>query len=206
MQADLTPRASGKAGLRRHGLEQGRPLKSTAEIDVSAEEVWEVIAEPGGLARYHPFCAATEVERWPGTGSRDSITYYSGIRYQRNFVAWEEGVGYDIELGDPPDQTARVLWRIEPTSQRTCRLSIEVFPLLKSDLGEEKKRAYEERLFGEVLQHYLGCVVAGVKFFATTGNAVIEDQFGPNPLYSGQAQRAENDQAGGRKEPRRSRP
>ena len=121
MQADLTSDASWKAGLRRYGLEHGRPLKSTVEIDVSAEDVWEVIAEPGSLAHYHPFCAATEVERWPGTGSRDSITYYSGIRYQRIFVSWHEGVGYDIELGDPPNQTARVRWRIEPTSRRTCR-------------------------------------------------------------------------------------
>ena len=169
------------------GLEQGRPLKATAGIDVPADEVWAVIAEPGGLARYHPFCAATEVERWPGTGSRDSITYYSGIRYQRNFVSWHEGVGYDIELGRPPNQTAQVRWRIEPTSPRTCRLSIEVVPLLKSDLSDEKKRAYQERLFGDVLQHYLECVVAGVKFVATTGNAVIKDQFGTNPLYSDQA-------------------
>ena len=175
---------------RRHAdvrLEQGRPLKATAGIDVPAAEVWAVIAEPGNLARCHPFCAATEVERWPGTGSRDSITYHSGIRYQRNFVSWHERVGYDIELGDPPNQTARVRWRIEPTSERTCRFSIEVVPLLKSGLGEEKKRAYLERLFGDVLQHYLECVVAGVKFFATTGKAVVKDQFGRNPLYSDQA-------------------
>ena len=165
-------------------LEHGRPLKATVGIDVPADEVWAVIAEPGGLAHYHPFCAATEVERWPGTGSRDSITYYSGIRYRRNFVSWQEGVGYDIELGDPPNQTARVRWRIEPTSRRTCRLSIEVVPLLRSDLSEEKKRAYQERLFGDVLQHYLECVVTGVKFFATTGKAVIKNQFGRNSLYS----------------------
>ena len=167
-------------------LEHGRPLTATVGIDVPAGEVWAVIAEPGGLAHYHPFCAATEVERWPGTGSRDSITYYSGIRYQRNFVSWQEGVGYDIELGDPPGQTAQVRWRIEPTSRRACSLSIEVVPLLKPGLSDEKKRVYQERLFGEVLQHYLECVVAGVKFFATTGKAVSRDQFGRNPLYSDQ--------------------
>ena len=162
-------------------------MKSTVEVEVPAARVWEVIAEPGNLAHFHPFCAATEVERWPGAGSRDSITYYSGIRYRRNFVSWHEGVGYDIELGDPPNQTARVLWRIEPTSPRACRFSIEVFPLLKSNLSDEKKRAYQERLFGEVLQHYLECVVAGLRFFATTGNEVSKDQFGTNSLYSGRA-------------------
>lgn len=176
--------ADWKGGLGRFGPEPGRPLKSSVDIDVAAEEVWKAIAEPGNLGNLHPFCAATEVERWPGTGSRDSITYLSGIRYQRNFVDWCEGVGYDIELGDPPHQTARVLWRIEPASSKTCHFSIEVFPLLKSGLDEEKKRAYRERLFGEVLQHYLDCVAQGVKFFATTGERVSRNQFGRNPLYS----------------------
>ena len=184
MQPDMLPSADWKTGLRQFGLEHGHPLKSSVDIDVTAEEVWKVIAEPGNLKHFHPFCAATEVERWPGLGSRDSITYYSGIRYQRNFVYWQEGVGYDIELGDPPNQTARVLWRVEPASPETCRLSIEVFPLLKSGLSDEKKHAYQERLFGEVLQHYLECVVKGVKLFATTGNTVNKDQFGKNSLYS----------------------
>ena len=184
MQADVSSGADWKAELRRFGLEHGRPLKSGVDIAAAAEEVWKAIAEPGNLGNLHPFCAATEVEQWPGPGSRDSITYHSGIRYQRNFVGWEEGVGYDIELGDPPHQTARVLWRIEPASPETCRFSIEVFPLLKSGLGEEKKRAYQERLFGEALQHYLDCVVQGVRFFATTGETVGKDQFGKNPLYS----------------------
>ena len=184
MQAEGSSGADWKGALGRLGLEPGRPLKSGVEIDASSGEVWKAIAEPGNLGNLHPFCAATEVERWPGPGSRDSITYHSGIRYQRNFVGWQEGVGYDVELGDPPDQTARVRWRIEPASPQTCRFSIEVFPLLKAGLDEGKKRAYQERLFGEVLQHYLDCVVRGVEFFVTTGERVGKNQFGRNPLYS----------------------
>ena len=184
MPAHVSPSADWKTGLQQWGLEPGRPLQASVEIAVPAADVWQAIAAPGSLKQFHPFCATTEVERWPGLGSRDSITYYSGIRYHRNFVDWQEGVGYDIELGDPPNQTARVLWRIAQTSPETCRLSIEVFPLLKSALSAEKKQAYQARLFGEVLQHYLECVVQGVKFFATTGKTVRKDQFGKNSLYS----------------------
>ena len=184
MPTNVFPSADWKTGLRQWGLEPGRPRQASVEIAVPAADVWRAIAAPGSLKQFHPFCAATEVERWPGRDSRDSITYYSGIRYQRNFVDWQEGVGYDIELGDPPNQTARVLWRIAQTSPETCRLSIAVFPLLKSALSAEKKQAYQARLFGEVLQHYLECVVQGVKFFATTGKTVRKDQFGKNSLYS----------------------
>ncbi len=184
MPTHVFPSADWKTGLQQWGLEPGRPLQASVEIAVPAADVWQAIAAPGSLKQFHPFCATTEVERWPGLGSRDSITYYSGIRYHRNFVDWQEGVGYDIELGDPPNQTARVLWRIAPTSPETCRLSIEVFPLLKAALSAKKKAAYQARLFGAVLQHYLECVVKGVQFFATTGQPVREDQFGKNSLYS----------------------
>ena len=184
MQTNVVPKADWQTELRQFGLEPGRPLQARVEIAVRAEAVWQIIAAPGNLKQFHPFCAATAVDRWPGRGARDSITYYSGIRYQRNFVAWQDGVGYDIELGDRPHQTARVLWRVAPTSRPTCRLSLEVFPLVKAELSAAKKQAYQDRLFGEVLQHYLECVVKGVQFFATTGRPVRKDQFGKNALYS----------------------
>ena len=93
-----------------------------------------------------------------------SITYYSGRSYQRNFVAWMEGVGYDIELGESPNLTARVLWRIAPQTASSCRFSIEVIPYLKADLEDAQKARYLERLFGDHLQHYLDCVVKGVDY------------------------------------------
>lgn len=40
------------------------------------------------------------------------------------------------------------------------------------------------REFGADLQHYLDCVVRGVKHWIETGDDVAEDQFGWDPLYS----------------------
>lgn len=167
------------------GLETGTALSATVSIAASQDKIWRGISAPGHLKNCHPFCASTAVERWPGAGARDSITYYSGRRYQRNFVEWMDGVGYDIELGNPPNQTCRVLWRIRPCSDEACDFSIEVVPYLKADLPEEKKRLYQARLFGDDLQHYLDSVVKGIEFWITTGRDVSKDQFGANPLYSG---------------------
>ena len=138
----------------------------------------------GTLGACHPFCAETNVLSWPGDGSRDTITYLSGFTYTRNFVAWFEGVGYDIELGDRPNTTARVLWRIENNSNNKSMLSIEVVPFIKTELSDEKKRQYIERLFGPILQHYLDCVVRGYDYHVTTGKSVTSNQFGRNPHYS----------------------
>ena len=167
------------------GLETGTPVSAAIEIAAPPQAVWQGIAEAGYLKRCHPFCDSTNVERWPGVGSRDSITYYSGRKYHRNFVEWFDGVGYDIELGDRPHVTARVRWRIAPLSERSCQFSIEVIPYLRAHLSHEQKLSYQDRLFGSDLQHYLECVVKGVEFWIRTGQDVAKDQFGRNPLYSG---------------------
>ena len=167
------------------GLERGRSLSASIDMDAAPSALWQGITTPGHLKRCHPFCESTTVDTWPGAGSRDSITYYSGRTYRRNFVDWIDGVGYDIELGDRPNPTARVLWRIAPISDTACRLSIEVVPYLKADLSETKKAQYQDRLFGADLQHYLESVVQGGAYWITTGRNVDKDQFGSNPLYSG---------------------
>lgn len=166
------------------GKAAGPSVRSEIAIAAPAAAIWAGLAEPGYLKRSHPFCAETEVERWPGVGARDSITYYSGRRYQRRFVAWVEGEGYDIELGEPPHQTARVLWRIGPETDGACPFSIEVVPLLPADMAPAKRDAVLAREFGADLQHYLDCVVQGVKHWIETGEDVGEDRFGWNPLYS----------------------
>lgn len=159
-------------------------VREAVRILQCSDNIWRALTQPGYLKLCHPFCASTEVETWPGVGSRDSITYYSGRRYQRNFVGWHEGVGYDIELGDQPNATARVEWRIVPQGDDRCRFSIEVFPLLPHDMPEMRKAAILDKEFGADLAHYLDCVVRGVKHWVETGTPVTEDQFGWNQLYS----------------------
>ncbi len=77
--------------------------------------------------------------------------------------------------------------RVAPLTPVRSAFSIEVVPYLKTDLPPAKKQAYQARLFGEHLTHYLDCVVRGVDHWVTTGRAVVEDQFGWNPLYSAPA-------------------
>jgi hypothetical protein len=166
------------------GLEVGPSVKADIAIAAAPAHVWGLISEPGHLKQCHPFCDKVSITSWPGASSVDSITYYSGITYKRNFVRWVEGQGYDLELGERPNLTARVHWRIVPQGEMHSHFSIEVMPYLRASLGPDKKRIYLERLFGDVLQHYLQCVVRGVKHKVETGEDVIKDQFGKNLHYS----------------------
>ena len=173
-----------EAEIAKIGLERGNSLLESIKVDVPAATVWKSISEPGYLKWTHPFCKETEVIKWPGADSRDSITYYSGRKYERHFVDWFDGIGYDLQLGETPNQTARVQWRVEPLTDSSCNFSIEVIALIRSDLSDEKKKLYQDCLFSEDLQHYLNCVVKGVAHYSSTGEPVTANQFGENPLYS----------------------
>ena len=70
-------------------------------------------------------------------------------------MTWIEGVGYDIEVGPPPDKTARVLWRIKALSEQRSELMIEVLPYLKSDLPESRKQSYQRRFLATRLPSIL---------------------------------------------------
>ncbi len=172
------------AALGARGLELGQPVRRQQDIEASAHRIWQAMSAPGYLVHCHPFCRANDVERWPGVGSRDTVHYYSGISYRREFVTWMEDAGYDLELGPGPEKTARVSWRIGPRGDARSILSIEVVPYLRAELPDRRKQAYQRRAFGTTIGRYLGSVLQGVDYFVTTGQAVRKNQFGPHPIYS----------------------
>ena len=145
LQAELTLR----------GLALGDGVCVSQVIQAASDSVWQAISQPGHFKQCHPFCRETVVLQWPGVGAKDTLTYYSGVHYQRDFVTWIEGVGYDIEVGPPPDKTARVLWRIKALSEQRSELMIGVLPYLKSDLPESRKQSYQRRFLATRLPSIL---------------------------------------------------
>lgn len=171
--------------LKESGLELGEPIKKVVEIAASIQEVWGAISKAGNLTSYHPFCKANPVHKWPNVGSCDEVVYYSGLIYQRDFIKWLEGVGYDLEIGpNPPSKSAKVSWRLAEKEENLTELSIAVTPYLKIGVPEAKRMAYLKNVFGDVIASYLESVVKGVDAFVTTGVDVEENQFGSHPMYS----------------------
>ncbi len=171
--------------LEQAGLEPGDPIVRAVPIATPAKTVWAAISKAGNLTNFHPFCAANPVESWPGTGVRDKVEYYNGVVFQRDFIDWIEGVGYDLEIGpNPPSKSAKVSWRIEPNTADGVSFSIAVTPYLKVGMPKEARQAYLDKVFGDVIASYLESVLKGLQAFVTTGVPVREDQFGSHPLYS----------------------
>lgn len=104
------------------------PVSRSIKINVPTNKVWEIIFKPGVLELCHPFCKSNPVENWAGNKSIDYVIYYSGLKYQRIFTDWIDGVGYDLVIGRRNGKKSKVIWRISNTNGSSSELKITIFP------------------------------------------------------------------------------
>ena len=159
-------------------------VESALKIAAPAQEVWDAISTPGNLELCHPFCASNPVQVWPGPGSRDEVHYLSGWVFERRFLRWHDGIGYDLEIGRRGGGTSSVSWRITPVDADSCVLRITVFPLiLQSWPTVIRWIPYVLRL-RPMLKKYLESVVRGFEWYVLRGEPVPRNQFGRHPWFS----------------------
>jgi hypothetical protein len=173
-----------RADLAKRGLELGESVTASRIINASGFDLWRMISTPGQLHKYHPYCRTNQVIKWPGIGSRDLVDYYSGIRFQRDFMYWRDGAGYDLQIGPPPRKSSWISWNIEALAPGKSLLSITVTPILESHILENVKKIFVRTYFGESISVYLDSLLRGADQFVTTGREVREKQFGPHPIYA----------------------
>jgi hypothetical protein len=163
-------------------------IRRTHPIAAPADAVWAAVSTPGHLADCHPFCERNPVSVWPGVGARDEIHYLSGWIYERRFVEWVDGAGYDLEIGSRGGPTSFVSWRIDPRGPDSCSLSISIRPH-KIERGPVGLRWLLQLTYvRRMLHRYLDSVVRGVEWYVARGEPVSHDQFGVHPWFSAAAQ------------------
>ena len=160
------------------------PVSGEKAIGAPAREVWGAISRPGNLELCHPFCASNPVRVWPGPDSRDEIHYLSGWVFERRFLNWIDGVGYDLEIGRSGGDKSLVSWRIARTGEQNCSLRITVCPhALKSLPAIVRWIPYTVRL-RPMLQMYLDSVVRGFEWYVMRGQPVPRNAFGTHAWFS----------------------
>lgn len=150
-------------------------------IDAAPEKVWALISSPGHLGECHPFVAANPVDQWPGAGARDHLEYYNGRRIVRDFVAWNEGLGYEIEITDANGPVADVSWQLMEVPGGT-ELSIAIMP--RFSLPRPLTWMASGAVVVPMLTRYLRSVLRGIDYRVTTGRPVRPNQFGRHRWFS----------------------
>ena len=153
------------------------PIGHRRSIAASPAQVWQLISAPGCLEECHPFVAANPVDRWPGPDARDRIEYHNGRRVTRDFTAWEEGSGYDIDISDDNGPVAGVTWRLEPDGGGSA-LTIAITPRMRVPA------AVRWAVVRPMMARYLRSVLMGIEHRVTTGTPVTRNQFGSHRWFS----------------------
>jgi hypothetical protein len=161
------------------------PVSATARIAASADRVWGAISTPGNLELCHPFCERNPVTAWPGPDSRDEVHYLNGLVFERRFVRWLEGVGYDLEIVTRRGEVSAVSWRIEPMTLEASTLTITVEPYVLQHLPVVIRWAPHLLRVRPLMKSYLASVVDGFEWYVTRGEPVPRNQFGTHPWFSG---------------------
>ena len=166
-------------------MEQFRwSVRVTRPIAAPAGDVWSALSMPSNLELCHPFCEKNPVTVWPGKGSRDEVHYYNGVVYERRFLNWFDGVGYDLEIGEHGEKTSLVRWRLEADGQHFSTLSITVYPWVLQGVPVAIRWLPQVAYLKPRLQRYLSSVLRGFDWYVTNRTPVSRNQFGPHPWFS----------------------
>jgi len=151
------------------------PVSASRQIKAPPEKIWAVISSPGNLAHCHPFCENNPVEKWPGKGSLDSVYYYSGWVYHRQFTGW---------FGRKKGRKSKVSWRIHKINDSQGELTITVFPQALQHITVMIRWLPHFTYLWPMLSRYLVSVVKGFEWYITTGQPVKRNQFGSHKWFS----------------------
>jgi len=154
------------------------------EIAAPAERVWAVMATPAGLTQWHPFMATHTAERWDGVGSKDQLTYYSGLVWDREVMNWLEGTGFDLKVTRNGKQESWAIWRVTPIDDGNCVLRITGRVEYIKKLPFPIRWALLKFKMKPVFSRYLRQILEGFAHYAETGERVTRNQFGPHSFFS----------------------
>jgi len=159
-------------------------ISAEKKIAVSAEKTWDILALPGVGTQFHPFLRKHTAEKWNGVGSKDHVTYCSGLEYDREVLKWIEGTGFDLKVTENGKHEITVMFRITPIDDQRCKLRVTIHVDFIKKFPFPIRWALLKFKMKPVFIPYLYNVQKGLAYYAETGQQVKRNQFGPHPIMS----------------------
>ena len=159
-------------------------VNSTRVMAVPASKLWQGVTSEGHLALAHPYVDQHLHGGPMGLGEKDRIVYLNGLTFERQFTAWEEGLGYDLRIGRPNGKSRSLIeWRINSIDSHQSSLSITVHPdLLRRWPSWLRWVAFRIRVKPQ-LQIYLDAVTGGIAYWLETGAPVRRSDHPNHPWF-----------------------
>jgi hypothetical protein len=159
-------------------------VSQSMEFPCESDEVWRMISEPGNLNHSHPFCESNEVIRWDKENHSDRLVYLNGLNYIRNFITWDEGLGYSLLIGEERGPQSYVVWEIDSVIEGRSELRITVSPYVLARLPVYIAYLPHAIWIRPRLKKYLRSVLSGYQYYLKNGKTTPRNHFGRHPWFS----------------------
>ena len=149
-------------------------------FNVDLQVLWDLIAEPRALEKFHPFCKENKIITWSGDNRSDFIVYANNNVFTRNFTEWREKCNFVLDISDG-NYDATVEWRIDRQEDRS-KLTITIIPkfLPKNFLIRNLAKIYIRKRLTE----YLSDIFKGLEYFISNNKKVPLNHFGTHKWFS----------------------
>lgn len=133
----------------------------TRVIDASIEDVWRVLDDFGGVAKYNPNVEASKIVAGPdtGTGATRECVLDNGGRIEEEIIDYKSGTGYTVnftDTGDFPLEENIVKIRVESLDEaRTAVTMTSNFTPKYSPIGWILAKTMMKSKFGETFEEVL---------------------------------------------------
>jgi len=167
-----------------HDIKTNSPISVTKMFDVSQNDLWILISQPGNLNDCHPFCKSNDTIQWNHENRIDRLVYLNGRTYIRKFLTWDEGKGYTLYIGEENGLQSFVQWEIDAISENKSQLTITVHPYLLAGYPRLLSFLPYQFWIKPKMRRYLHSVVSGFEYVARTGKIVHRNHFGRHSWFS----------------------
>ncbi len=158
------------------------PVSNSIDLDFDRQSVWKIISEPGNLNKVHPFCKSNKVVNWDKDNHEDILEYLNGVTLHRKFDKWEEGKGYELNIGRENGRKSKVIWKI--TGENKSKLKITVYPHVFSNRSRIIYFITHALFINPGLKKYLSSVLRGYKWYLENKQPVPRNHFGKHKWFS----------------------
>jgi hypothetical protein len=158
-------------------------ISAQIKIKIPPNKIWGIITEPGHLKNYHPFCDYHEQSKWDGIGSKDRSKSYAGKIINREIIAWQEGVSYQIKMNNNDTHDTHVKFDVIESNNMTF-FKITITTNAYRNMPRPLWCFLSHLMIVPSYKKYFHSQLNGLKYFCETGKKVRRNQFGNHKKYS----------------------
>ena len=106
----------------------------------------------------------------------------NGVILHRKFYKWDEGKGYELNIGRENGRKSKVIWEI--TGVKKSKLKITVYPHVFSNRNKIIYFIIHTLVINPGLKKYLNSVLRGYKWYLEKKQPVPRNHFGKHKWFS----------------------